>query len=95
MNPESDLEKVWEHLKLLSRKGVVSGALEEFWLPKKTLSSVSLMKALFTEEVLDRVQRELRRKSDVRLELTDIAASLRRLLSGGEVEQTKKMNDTE
>ena len=79
--PESDLEEVWEHLELLSRKRVVSGALEEFWAHKKTLSPMSLMKALFTEEVLARIRRELRRKSDVRLELTDIAASLRRLLN--------------
>ncbi len=79
--PESDLEEVWKRLELLSRKRVVSGALEEFWAHKKTLSPVSLMKALFTEEVLARIRRELRRKSDVRLELTDIAASLRRLLN--------------
>ena len=40
-----------------------------------------MVKALFTEEVLNRIKRELRRKSDVRLDLEDVATSLRRLLN--------------
>ncbi len=81
LTPESDLEEIWKCLSLLSRESVTSAVLEDFWLQKKTLSPDSLVRALFTEEVLSGLRRELRRKSEVRLEVTDIAASLRRLLN--------------
>jgi predicted type IV restriction endonuclease len=81
LTPESNLEGVWRCLSLLSRQSVLDGTLESFWLQKKTLSPVSLINALFTEEVLNRIKRELRRKSDVRLDLEDVATSLRRLLN--------------
>ncbi|TAJ07093.1 MAG: hypothetical protein EPO61_14035 [Nitrospirae bacterium] len=79
--PESDLEEAWRCLHLLSRESLVSEGLEDFWAHKKTLSPASLVKALFTEEVLNALRRDLHRKSEVRLELTDVAASLRRLLN--------------
>ena len=79
--PESEVEEVWKHLEILSRESVVRGALEDFWAHKKTLSADSLVKALFTEKVLNVLRRELRRKSEVRLELTDVADSLRRLFN--------------
>jgi predicted type IV restriction endonuclease len=81
LTPESNLEEVWRCLSLLARESVLDGTLESFWLQKKTLSPVSLINALFTEEVLNRIKRELRRKSEVRLDLKDVATSLRRLLN--------------
>ncbi|MGH7205980.1 MAG: type I restriction enzyme HsdR N-terminal domain-containing protein [Nitrospiraceae bacterium] len=81
LNPDSDLEEVWKCLYLLSRESLVRGELEDFWIQKKSLSPDSLVRALFTEEVLGALRRELRRKSEARLELTDVAASLRRLLN--------------
>ncbi len=79
--PETDMEEAWENLALLSRESVVCGRLEEFWNRKKTTSPTSIVRALFTEEVLNALRRELHRKSDVRLELDDVANSLRRLLN--------------
>lgn len=81
LTPESEGEEVWKHLGILSRESIVRGELEDFWVQKKALSSDSLVKALFTEEVLNAIRRELRRKSEVRLELTDVADSLRRLFN--------------
>lgn len=81
LTPESDLEEAWKCLHLLSRESLVGEGLEDFWAHKKTLSPASLVKALFTEEVLNALRRDLHRKSEVRLELTDVAASLRRLLN--------------
>lgn len=81
LTPESDLDDVWKCLELLSRESLVHGGLEAFWEHKKTLSPDSLVKALFTEEVLSVIRRELRRKSEARLELTDVADSLRRLFN--------------
>ena len=65
----------------LSRQSILQGELDQFWEQKKTLRPDSLVKALFTEEVLSALRRELHRKSEVRLELTDVAGSLRRLLN--------------
>jgi hypothetical protein len=81
LTPESDLEDVWESLSLLSRENVLKGELEDFWAYKKTLSPTSLVKALFTEEVLNALRRALKRESEVRLEITDIADSIRRLFN--------------
>jgi predicted type IV restriction endonuclease len=81
LTPECDLEEAWKCLSLLSRDRLVEGDLEIFWQQKKSLSPTSLLKALFTEEVLNRLRRELHRKSDARLELEDVGNSLRRLLN--------------
>lgn len=81
LTPDTDLEEAWNSLGVLSRASVTSGALETFWQHKKTLSPASLVRALFTEEVLNTVRRDLHRKADVRLDLEDVAQSLRRLLN--------------
>lgn len=81
LTAEADLEETWKLLELLSRTSVKDGTLDAFWERKKTLSAGSLIEALFTEEVLHVLRRELHRRSEVRLELEDIAAELRRLLN--------------
>lgn len=81
LTPESDLDAVWKDLYLLSRESLVRGVLEKFWLQKKTLRPDSLVRALFTEEVLNALRRELHRKSETRLDVSDVAASVRRLLN--------------
>lgn len=81
LTPESDLEEVWRNLSLLSRESILKGELEDFWAYKKSLSPTSLVKALFTEEVLSALRRTLKRESEVRLEIADIADSIRRLFN--------------
>jgi predicted type IV restriction endonuclease len=76
-----DLEETWECLSLLSHKSVENGELADYWEHKKTLSSDSLLRALFTEEVLNSLRRELRRKATIRVDLEDIGTALRRLLN--------------
>lgn len=79
--PESDFEEVWKYLSLLSVRSITKGLLDEFWNHKKTLNPASLVRAVFTEEVLNMIRRTLHRKSDVRLELEDVANALRRMLN--------------
>jgi hypothetical protein len=81
LTPDCDLEQAWNYLMLLSRDSVVKGELETFWQEKKSLAPTSLLRALFTEEVLNRLRRELRRSSDVKLQLEDVVNALRRLLN--------------
>lgn len=81
LGPNIDLEETWGCLSLLSKEAVVKGRLEDYWDHKKALSSSSLLRALFTEEVLNSLRRELKRKATVRVEMEDIATALRRLLN--------------
>lgn len=81
LGTDIDLEESWECLSILSRESITNGDLADFWEHKKALSSDSLLRALFTEEVLNSLRRELRRKSTVRVELEDIGNALRRLLN--------------
>lgn len=76
-----DIEDSWECLSILNKESIVDGELADFWEHKKALSSDSLLRALFTEEVLNSLRRELRRKATVRVELEDIGSALRRLLN--------------
>lgn len=78
---DGDAEEAWQCLSRLQRGNILKGELEEFWEHKKSLSSDSLIRALFTEEALNALRRQLHRKASVRLELEDVAASLRRLLN--------------
>lgn len=75
------LEDSWQCLSRLTRAAIAKGELVAFWEHKKTLSPQSLLKALFTESVLNSLKRELRRKATVRMDLEDIANALRRLLN--------------
>lgn len=81
LGADIDLEESWECLSILSRESITDGELSDFWEHKKALSSDSLLRALFTEEVLNSLRRELRRKATVRVELEDIGNALRRLLN--------------
>jgi len=81
LGPEADLEAAWECLALLSRQAVAKGELTAFWEQKKTLSPQSLLRALFTEPVLQMLRRELRQKATARIELEAIAQAVRRLLN--------------
>ncbi|MGE0470732.1 MAG: type I restriction enzyme HsdR N-terminal domain-containing protein [Nitrospira sp.] len=81
LGADIDLEDSWECLRILSHDYVSEGGLAGFWEHKKALGSNSLLRALFTEEVLSSLRRQLRRKVSVRVELEDIASGLRRLLN--------------
>lgn len=81
LTQECILEETWTHLNLLSRNSIVRGKLEDFWEQKKTLRPSSLIRALFTEEVINVIRRDLKRKSRVPLEVTDVVEALKKLLN--------------
>lgn len=80
-----DLEKapdqLWEKLSLLSKDSVKRDGLEEFWSQKKALSPSSVVRALFTQDVLIVIRRELNRTAPARLELEDVFNAIRDVLS--------------
>ena len=78
---ETQIVPLWEKISLLSRDSVVRDALEEYWSQKKALSPASVVKALFMQDVLLVVRRELNRNAPARLELEDVFNAIRDILS--------------
>lgn len=78
---DSDPEKLWEKLSLLTKESIVDGVLDDFWSQRKALSPPSIVRALFCYDVLRAVRRELNRNSEARLEVEDVFIAIRDALS--------------
>jgi len=74
-------DAAWGKLALLGRESVARGRLEEYWSQKKALSPASVVRALFTQDVLLVIRRELNRKAPARLDVQDVFNSIRDILS--------------
>lgn len=74
-------EVIWAKLEMLSRASVKKGALEEFWAQKKVLSPASVVRVLFGEDILRLIRRELRKDSEVMLDLQDVFNAVRDVIS--------------
>jgi|CXWL01.1.fsa_nt_gi hypothetical protein len=78
---ETDPNGLWEKLSLLSRDSVEKDALAEYWQQRKALSPASVIRALFTHDVLMVIRRELNRDAPARLETEDVFNAVRDVLS--------------
>jgi len=78
---ETSPDAAWDKLSLLSRSSMKKDAIEEFWSHKKALSPASVIKVLFHEDVLAVIRRELNRDAPARLDLEDVFAAVREVLS--------------
>jgi len=78
---ETNPDAVWEKLSVLTRASMKKDALEEFWNHKKALSPSSVIKVLFHEDVLAVIRRELNRDAPARLDIEDVFAAVRDVLS--------------
>jgi len=74
-------DSAWEKLSLLSRDAVKRDALEEYWHQKKALSPASVVRALFMQDALLVIRRELNRNAPARLDLQDVFNAIRDVLS--------------
>lgn len=72
-------DDVIDKFKLLHKKNFTKGELEKFWKKKTMLIPLSLSKALFTEEVLKAISREVNRGAAVRVGIEDIAKALKNM----------------
>ena len=78
---ENSPEEAWLKLSLLSKESIKKDLLEEYWSQKKVLSPASVIRALFTQDVLFVLRRELNRQAPARLELQDVFNAVRDVLS--------------
>ncbi|MCE5278889.1 MAG: type I restriction enzyme HsdR N-terminal domain-containing protein [Planctomycetaceae bacterium] len=96
--PDVDLrpDVVWASLEMLTKDSVSVDVLSNFWNQKKALAPASLVRVLFSEPVLSIIRRELNRNAEARLEMTDVFAGVKEvlsrdaLLSAGDIALTKK-----
>jgi hypothetical protein len=80
-NAELNPDKIWDSIGLLEKESVRKGSMEDFLSHKKALSPQSLIKTLFTEDVLMVIRRELNRIGEVRLDILDVVEAIKEVLS--------------
>jgi len=78
---EGDIDKAAECLSLLHRQSIKKGELEEYWEHRAALSPDSIGQALFTEEALRFIRREIRRRHGILIDQEDLAAAIHGMLS--------------
>lgn len=74
-------DKAAELLGLLHRQGVKKGDLDTYWEHRVALGPASIGRALFTEECLRFVRREIRRREGVLIDEEDLAEAVHAMLS--------------
>jgi len=70
------IEKVADLLGLLHRHAIKTGAHEDFWKQRAALNATSIGKALFSEDVLLFVRREIRRHEGILIAVEDLAEAI-------------------
>ena len=75
------IEKAAELLCLLHRQSIKKGQLEEYWEHRAALSAESIGRALFTEQALKFIRREIRRREGLLIDQEDLAKAIHEMLS--------------
>ncbi len=70
-----------ELLALLHRNAIRKGEHEDFWEKRRALGAASIGRALFQEDVLRLIRREIRRNEGLLIDSEDLAAALHGMLS--------------
>jgi len=74
-NPNDVIEKFM----LLQRRSFIKGELEKYWKKKIMLIPISLSKALFTEDVLKAIRKEINRGAEIKVGIEDIVRALKNM----------------
>lgn len=81
------VDEAAERLALLHRQSVKKGDLDEYWDHRVALGAASIGRALFTEECLRFIRREIRRREGVLIDEEDLAKAIHEMLCGEAREQ--------
>jgi len=76
-----ELDKCAECIGLLHRTNVRKGGLDEFWAHRVALGPASIGRALFHENTLRLMRREIRRKEGLTVDEEDLAKALHEMIS--------------
>ena len=75
------LDDAEEKLAILHKRAIAKGGLDRFWERKSALCAGSIGKALFHENVLRVLRREIRRQCDVLIDPEDLAVAVHEMFS--------------
>jgi len=78
-----DLDQAAEKLALIHRRSVAHGKHEEFWSLHAALDAVSLGKAIYAENVLRLMRRDIRKREGILVDEEDLAAAIHAMHSPG------------
>lgn len=81
LGEEGHFEEATQRLALLHKQSIKKGDLETFWEKTAALDSSSIGKVLFSEDVLMRIRREIRRETGILIDPEDLAKSIHEMLS--------------
>lgn len=81
LSDDADFDQASSCLSILHKQSIRKGELEEFWEKAAALDSSSIGKALFSEDVLTRIRREIRRETGLLIDSEDLAKAIHEMLS--------------
>jgi predicted type IV restriction endonuclease len=85
---KDDFDKAAELLELLHRQSFKSGKHEEYWRSRVALSPESIGRAMFTDDVLRLIRREIRKRDGILIDEEDLAAAIHEMFSAEARERT-------
>ena len=85
-----EFKKCAELLWYLSRRAVEKGDLEQFWKRTSVLQLENLAKVVYTEEIVRKIRNDLKTKSGIYFQLTDVADALYEVITQKVVFQKPK-----
>ena len=78
--PET-IEESAEKLALIHRNSVKAGAHEKFWEHQTALSAATIGRAIFTEDVLRHIRKEIHQRQEILIDIEDLAGAIHALLT--------------
>jgi hypothetical protein len=78
---DANFDEAAQCLSILHKLSIRKGEREEFWEKAAALDSSSIGKALFSEDVLMRIRREIRKETGLLIDREDLAKSIHEMLS--------------
>jgi predicted type IV restriction endonuclease len=84
---KDDIDKAVASLSVLHRDCIRNGGLDDFWQHQLALSPISIGKAIFHEDVLRNIRKEVRRNAGILIDTEDLAVAIKGMLSQDTREQ--------
>ena len=78
---KDDVDRAVASMTVLHRDCIKSGGLDDFWQHQLALSPISIGKAIFHENILRNIRKEVRRGAGILIDTEDLAIAIKGMLS--------------
>lgn len=75
------IDRSSELFSLLHRKSIIHGGIEDYWIKRIALSPKSIARALFYEDTLAFIRREIKRLDGINVDIEDLGLAIQSFLS--------------